>query len=309
MLANCLKVSHCFHSTVMAHVCSSRSIRAFTGKPRAIAPAVHANKRGARFNAFARPAVSQSTNGVVTLPPLPPLDENYEKVCEFASYANWVVPGHVLVGRYPYVEPSRCATHSQGEAQIKEILEAGLNTFVSLQAEVPPQSEMKLKGVGGFMPYKAVVELEAAALNPPAPMEIISGLRNPHLDAYLPPRKKQSKAAADFKPLQLQLHFHHCPIVDLSVPTNEQLAQVLTQLYQSLAAGERVYLHCWGGRGRAGTVAACLLASFYNLSADEALERVQRSFDTRRDSERRSPETDEQHELVRSFVRSGWKPS
>lgn len=40
------------------------------------------------------------------------------------------------------------------------------------------------------------------------------------------------------------------------------------------------------------------------LSADEALERVQRAFDTRKDNERRSPETDQQHQMVRDFVAS-----
>lgn len=42
----------------------------------------------------------------------------------------------------------------------------------------------------------------------------------------------------------------------------------------------------WGGRGRAGLVGACLLAHLYGLPAEEALERVQRSFDTRKDGER-----------------------
>ena len=61
--------------------------------------------------------------------------------------------------------------------------------------------------------------------------------------------------------------------------------------------------HCsWGGRGRAGVVGACLLAHLYGLSADEALERVQRSFDTRKDGGRRSPETDEQHAFVREWI-------
>ncbi len=50
-----------------------------------------------------------------------------------------------------------------------------------------------------------------------------------------------------------------------------------------LAAGECVYVHCWGGRGRAGTVGACALATLYGLPADEALARVQAAFDTRRD--------------------------
>lgn len=39
-----------------------------------------------------------------------------------------------------------------------------------------------------------------------------------------------------------------------------------------------------------------------SLSADEALQRVQRAFDTRKDNERRSPETDQQHQMVRDYV-------
>lgn len=38
------------------------------------------------------------------------------------------------------------------------------------------------------------------------------------------------------------------------------------------------------------------------MSADEALERVQRAFDTRKDNERRSPETDQQHKMVRDYI-------
>lgn len=38
------------------------------------------------------------------------------------------------------------------------------------------------------------------------------------------------------------------------------------------------------------------------LKADEALQRVQRAFDTRKDEQRRSPETDQQHQMVRDFV-------
>jgi hypothetical protein len=54
------------------------------------------------------------------------------------------------------------------------------------------------------------------------------------------------------------------------------------QLLLLLCPGEKLYIHCWGGRGRAGTVGACLLGYAYGLSAQEALERVQRAFDTRR---------------------------
>ena len=38
-----------------------------------------------------------------------------------------------MVGRYPYVEPSRVTDKEQGEAQLEKILGAGITTFVSLQ--------------------------------------------------------------------------------------------------------------------------------------------------------------------------------
>lgn len=45
-----------------------------------------------------------------------------------------------------------------------------------------------------------------------------------------------------------------------------------------------------------------MLMLFCRVSADEALVRVQRAFDTRMDDNRRSPETDEQLAFVREFI-------
>lgn len=38
-----------------------------------------------------------------------------------------------MIGRYPFVEPSRCLSREQGEQQLEEILLAGISTFVCLQ--------------------------------------------------------------------------------------------------------------------------------------------------------------------------------
>ena len=104
-------------------------------------------------------------------PPPPPTTHtiaaaSYEAAAAFASYANWLLPGRLLVGRYPGVEPSRCATHDQAEAQLEAIIVAGPRVFVCLQAEVPPQAEMRVGGAGGFLPYKAAAELIAASHTP-----------------------------------------------------------------------------------------------------------------------------------------------
>ena len=62
------------------------------------------------------------------------LADGYEQAHAFTAYANWLIPGRLMVGRYPYVEPSRCRTREQGEQQLRALLEAGLTTFICLQA-------------------------------------------------------------------------------------------------------------------------------------------------------------------------------
>lgn len=71
-----------------------------------------------------------------------------------------------------------------------------------------------------------------------------------------------------------------------------------------LRAGEKLYVHCWGGRGRSGMVGATLLARLYGITADEALSRVQRAFDCRAalgGESHKVPETDEQFDFVRTM--------
>ena len=57
----------------------------------------------------------------------------YEDTHAFSDFANWLIPDKLLVGRYPYVEPSRCKTYEEGEQKLQQILKAGITTFISLQ--------------------------------------------------------------------------------------------------------------------------------------------------------------------------------
>ena len=84
-----------------------------------------------------------------------------------------------MVGRYPYVEPSRCPKREVGEAQMRDLLErGGVRKFVCLQAELPPQEQMPVGGVRGFLPYRPTATLIAAALSGPPSLEVrASGTR------------------------------------------------------------------------------------------------------------------------------------
>lgn len=205
----------------------------------------------------------------------------------------------MLLGRYPFVEPSRCRTRDEGDAQIEAIIKAGITTFVCLQEEIPPQSEIRLAGVDGFLPYRGSAQIIASSQSEPPSIEEVSALRTPELDRFLPPRRRPAKYPLRHR---IQVEFLHCPIVDLGIPEEKQLAELLNELTARLERGEKLYIHCWGGRGRAGTVGSTLLAKLYGIDAEEALERVQRAFDTRQDEQRRSPETPEQHKFVQEFI-------
>jgi ADP-ribosyl-[dinitrogen reductase] hydrolase len=72
------------------------------------------------------------------------------------------------------------------------------------------------------------------------------------------------------------MDWFHLPIVDLTAPGpgfEEPWPAVATTLRQRVTGGGRALVHCRGGLGRAGTVAACLLVEF-GIAAPEAIQRV-----------------------------------
>jgi len=68
--------------------------------------------------------------------------------------------------------------------------------------------------------------------------------------------------------------FRSFPIPDFQVPDSEKgLARVLENLDNELASGTNVVLHCRGGIGRTGLVAACLFVT-KGLEAEAAVQRL-----------------------------------
>ena len=65
------------------------------------------------------------------------------------------------------------------------------------------------------------------------------------------------------------------PIVDVSIPTIDLMAEILDSINGHLGMGENVYVHCWGGSGRTGTVVGCWLLESGLATTSNVLETIQ----------------------------------
>jgi len=89
------------------------------------------------------------------------------------------------------------------------------------------------------------------------------------------------------------------PIVDVSIPTIDLMAEILDSINGHLAMGKNIYVHCWGGSGRTGTVVGCWLLESGLATTFTVLETVQNLRIGDLDGGHKpSPQTREQAEFI-----------
>jgi protein tyrosine/serine phosphatase len=90
-------------------------------------------------------------------------------------------------------------------------------------------------------------------------------------------------------------------VTDYGVPRErEQMRRILATIREEIDAGRPVYVHCWGGIGRTGTVIGCWLVE-EGLAGPAALERIAELRAGMPDDSRTSPETEEQCRYIREW--------
>ena len=94
------------------------------------------------------------------------------------------------------------------------------------------------------------------------------------------------------------------PVFDMDVPGSpEVMHAILDSIRQSVAADQPVYVHCWGGIGRTGTVVGCWLREqgFSPLAALAQVQRLYRQMPKSRGLHPHSPQTQAQRDYIRHW--------
>ncbi|MBF0278893.1 MAG: dual specificity protein phosphatase family protein [SAR324 cluster bacterium] len=89
------------------------------------------------------------------------------------------------------------------------------------------------------------------------------------------------------------------PIQDLGIPGNVQMNEILNTIDDSVRRDQPVFVHCWGGKGRTGTVVGCYLSRHLLAEGQEALARIQILRKKDPLAHQASPETEKQRNMVR----------
>ena len=110
----------------------------------------------------------------------------------------------------------------------------------------------------------------------------------------------------DYSSLFENLEFSHAgkpvyirhPITDYTAPGILQMVEILNTIDAAIHSGKKVYVHCFAGHGRTGTVVGCYLAR-HGITGKASLEKIQH---LRKDLYGESPETDLQKNMVLNWL-------
>ena len=234
------------------------------------------------------------------------------------GFSNWIVPGKIMVGQYPgRVPETNTPTEEEKRQHLRNVLFHPVGEtanskdicFVSLQSELPPQDDHDSWKKNNGEIY----------------LDLSSRMEWPNPFSHYAPMAEsvlQDQGSGSDQPKNVSVRYIHHPIQDLSVPSNsKKMKLLLWKILDFLDSGENkdsmVYVHCWGGRGRAGLTACCLLtllefASSTNtdrkpMDVRAIFDVVQTGYGSRLGSENmpealsRSPQTESQRAFVNRF--------
>ena len=99
--------------------------------------------------------------------------------------------------------------------------------------------------------------------------------------------------------LSPDVNYQRFPIPDTSVIDDSEYDRILDYIRAELDAGRVVNLHCWGGKGRTGTVVGAWLIDNEGIDYDSAIRRLKELRRGSRKADHSVPDNHAQHDVLR----------
>ena len=100
---------------------------------------------------------------------------------------------------------------------------------------------------------------------------------------------------------QIDIEILRMPIPDRGVPSTETLTSILNVMDRSMANGRPVFVHCFAGVGRTGTVVGCYLKRHGRATEQNVIATIAGLRSLMPGGSEVSPHTPEQVQLVKNW--------
>eukprot|EP01128_Nolandella_sp_AFSM9_P006911 TRINITY_DN3655_c0_g1_i1.p1 TRINITY_DN3655_c0_g1~~TRINITY_DN3655_c0_g1_i1.p1 ORF type:complete len:263 (-),score=34.61 TRINITY_DN3655_c0_g1_i1:79-843(-) len=189
------------------------------------------------------------------------------------SESNWAIVGSLIAGAYP-----GDLSEQKAKEKAKLLVEAGISTYLSTLGP----------GETRFSPYGH---------------HIVAATEEALLERRTLTATERENGARNTVPKPSFLKF---PINDQSIAQDSEVKECIDGLLKKLEAHELVYIHCWGGHGRTGTLVSLLLGIVYDLDPNVALYLCNEYHSKRTRARSRSPQSVSQYKQVRRLLAERW---